>query len=208
MPIPELCSSVYPGASICMNVDPGIHLLELTFFSKLMSVAPINRPAAIRIIGSNVMTPLGLPGLAIDTLNHSTSEIHQTFTDLADSSAYPIHFFCQQGKDRTGLTAMLVQMLLFKRARVEKEISLRAIDKDYMLSATELDVEPERTERFKELANMSLPEEFAGCDSGLVGTVDDWLEKQHGGVGRYLESIGIDVGIQDRLRDILLVQEG
>lgn len=172
--------------------------------SKLIAIAPVSRPAAIRIIGEHVMTPLGLQGLAIDTLTHSTSEFCQIFTHLADSAAYPIHFFCQQGKDRTGLTAMLLQMLLFKKAGIDKTSTLEAADKDYMLSASELNVEPERTARYKELADMALPEEYAGCDSGLVKTVDAWLEEEHGGVEKYLENAGVDTAIQDRIQKILL----
>lgn len=150
------------------------------------------------------MTPLGLQGLAVDTLTHSTSEIRRIFYHLADSSAYPVHFFCQQGKDRTGLTAMLVQMLLFKRAGVDKELMLRAANKDYMLSAMELDVEPERTERYQELANMCLPEEYARCDDELVKTVDSWLEEKHDGIENYLESTGVEKEIQDRIQRNLL----
>lgn len=173
----------------------------------MISLATVNnRPAAIRILGRNVLSSLGLRGLAIDTLTHSTSEISRIFTLLADRSAYPIHLFCQQGKDRTGLSVMLLLMLLLQRKGLDESTLIKAIEVDYMLSANELDVEPERTERHRELQDMALPEEFARCDSELVKAVDQWLKQNHGGIEKYLDSVGVGPKTQDKICDILLVK--
>ena len=141
------------------------------------------------------MTPRGLTGLAIDTLNASKKEFREIFELLAQPSAYPFHLYCQQGKDRTGLTAILLLLLL--------RTPQSAINEDYLLSATEL--EPEKTERLQELRDMGLPDSYAGCDPGLVDAVVEWLSTEYGDVVGYLSSIGVAKSAQDSIRHNLLV---
>lgn len=89
---------------------------------------------------------------------------------------------------------ILIQLLL----RVPQE----TIEKDYMLSEAQL--EPEKDERLHELQEMGLPVAFANCDPKLVSAVVLWLHEQHGGVERYMLSIGVDKAMQESIRSVLL----
>lgn len=151
------------------------------------------RTQAISILGRNVMTSRGLTGLAEDSLQHCTAEVKQVFTVLADQAAYPVLVHCTQGKDRTGLTALLVLMLL--------HVPQEAIEKDYIMSESEL--RPERDEKVKELRSIGLPDDFADCPADWVKSVSTWLEERYGGVNSYLESCGVGEVMQQNVRQIL-----
>jgi protein-tyrosine phosphatase len=157
------------------------------------------RTQAISILGTNVMSQRGLSGLAIDTLTHSTSEIHALFTLLAKPSTYPVLVHCTQGKDRTGLVALLVSLLC--------GASEEGIVRDYERSGVEL--EPERVERVREIGKIGLPASFAGVEEGWVGVVCAWLEEEWGGVEGYLgRGCGISEETMGGVRSVLMVGGG
>lgn len=157
------------------------------------------RTQAISILGTNVMSQRGLSGLAIDTLTHSTAEICSLFTLLANQSTYPVLVHCTQGKDRTGLVALLVSLLC--------GASREAVERDYMRSEREL--EPEREERVKEIAKIGLPASFAGCEEGWVGVVCGWLEREWGGVEGYLlKACGVEGEVLEGVRRVLMIRAG
>jgi len=163
----------------------------------LLYTLPSYRPAAISILGKNVMAARGLSGLAIDTLTHSTSEVAQVFALLAHPANYPVLVHCTQGKDRTGLVVLLVCLLC--------GVGAEAVDGDYMRSGVEL--EPERVERVREIARIGLPASFAGCEEGWVGVVGGWLEREWGGVEGYLEKgCGVERGVLERVRGVLVAR--
>ena len=140
------------------------------------------------------MQPRGLIGLAFDTLTHSTHELLEIFTLLAEPRTYPVLIHCTQGKDRTGLAIILVLLLC--------EIPVNAIAADYRASEREL--VPERKERVTELTAMGLGEEFAGCPEGFVECVVDFLDETHGGIEKYLEAIGVGEGGKGAVRSSLI----
>ncbi|KAL1680764.1 cytochrome P450 [Schizophyllum commune] len=141
-----------------------------------------NRLAGMAIIGSEAMAPRGLLGLATDTLTSSSAEVRSMFTLLADPATYPILVHCTHGKDRTGITIILLLLLC--------EVDLNIIRADYM--ATERELEPAMDKRLNELHALALPDEFLGCPPGFVGGVAAWLQEQHGGIEGYLLSIGVN----------------
>ena len=62
---------------------------------KLLSLMAIGRRLeAISILGSEVMSPRGLTGLALDTLANSAVEIGQVLNLLADEQNYPVMIHC------------------------------------------------------------------------------------------------------------------
>ena len=142
------------------------------------------------------MQPRGLTGLGIDTLTCSTAEIHAICTVLASPPAYPLLVHCTQGKDRTGLTVILALLLC--------NIPVAAIGTDYR--ASEQALVPERAERLKEIREIGLSEEFAGCPAGFVEAVVEWLGER-GGVEGYLESVGVGAEMRARVRANLMVAE-
>lgn len=151
------------------------------------------RTEAISILGTKVMTPEGLVGLAIRSINTCMDEVRQVFEVLAAEERYPVLLHCTQGKDRTGLAVQLVLMLLGAQQD--------AIDKDYMQSQEEL--QPEREERLKEIRSIGLADEFADCHPHLVAEVVQHLDNTYGGVQAYLERCGVSADKQEAVKRIL-----
>lgn len=139
------------------------------------------------------MSPRGLTGLACDTLRYSPTEIRAVFSILSNRSRYPVLVHCAQGKDRTGLIILLVLAFL----KVEKS----AISSDYLNSEAEL--VPERDERMREIESLGLSEEFAGCPKDYVDNLERFLKDTYGSVEKYLNGIGVDQAMREKIRRIL-----
>ena len=159
------------------------------------------RRDAIKIIAENVMIKRKLIGLGTDSLDVCTAEIKEFFTVVLASlsgdggeegGAVLVH--CTQGKDRTGLTILLILLLL--------HIPFPAAEEDYMLSDREL--ASEREERISEIEPMGFPAWFAGCDPGFVKAMDEHIREKYGGIEKYLEGVGVDGEMQGRMRKALL----
>lgn len=148
------------------------------------------RTEAISILGTNVMRPAGLVGLAIRSIDTCTDEVRQVFELLAREENYPVLLHCTQGKDRTGLVVQLVLMLL--------GVEQSAIKDDYMRSQEEL--QPEREERLKEIRTIGLTDGFADCDEQLVGAVEEHINRNYPNVEGYLERCGVSVGTQNAVK--------
>ena len=170
--------------------------LSWSSLAKLMTLMTLGyRTEGIAILGREVMQPRGLTGLGVDTLDFSGEQIKEVFQVLAEESSYPVLVHCTQGKDRTGLVILLALLLC--------GVDIPAISDDYVMSQKEL--EPEMKDRLKEIQSIGLDESFAGCPSDFVAIVTNHLDSHYGGVGKYLEHIGVDSRIQHnvkgRLRD-------
>ncbi|KAL9624467.1 MAG: hypothetical protein Q9160_001430 [Pyrenula sp. 1 TL-2023] len=137
------------------------------------------------------MSPRGLTGLGCDTLRYSSTGIHSVFSILSNQSRYPVLVHCAQGKDRTGLIILLILALL----KVEKS----AISSDYLKSEAELVSEHE--ERMREIESLGLSEEFAGCPKDYVDNLEKFLKDTYGGVERYLNGIGVDQAMQEKIQN-------
>jgi protein-tyrosine phosphatase len=151
------------------------------------------RLEAISILGKNVMLPHGLVGLGYDSLKYCGREIAEALRAFLDPGSYGILVHCTQGKDRTGLIACLILLLL--------EVPLEAITYDYRLSEDEL--LPEREARVKEMATIGLTEEFAGCPVDWIEKMDVYLREKDGGVKGYLKGIGFGEEEQAELLRVL-----
>lgn len=134
------------------------------------------RTEAIKIIGENVMAKRGLTGLAKDSLKHCRAEIKSVFDVLANEENWPVLVHCTQGKDRTGLVVLLVLGLL--------GVSKEDVSRDYLLSVPGL--EEDREERVIAISSIGLPEEFAGCPEDWVEEVLGEIEREYGGVEKFL----------------------
>ncbi|KAA8575276.1 hypothetical protein EYC84_004459 [Monilinia fructicola] len=138
------------------------------------------RLEAISILGREVMQPRGLLGLGFDTIHHCGPELATVLRTYCFPSNYPILAHCTQGKDRTGLTIALVLFIL--------EIPIEAISHDYLMSEKKL--LPERESRLKEIHEIGLSDDFAGCPTDFIEKTYEYLEKSYGGVQNYLTTIG------------------
>ncbi|KAL9096102.1 MAG: hypothetical protein Q9165_001625 [Trypethelium subeluteriae] len=148
------------------------------------------RLEAISILGTNVMRERGLHGLAIDTLNASGVEFHQIFKILADETNLPVMIHCTQGKDRTGISILLVLLLL--------RVPLEAIEYDYLLSEPEL--LPERESKLEDIRAIGLTDDFAGCPPDFVTRVSGHINEKFGSVEQYLLSIGVTEDLQSKVK--------
>lgn len=147
----------------------------------------------IAILGKEIMQPKGLIGLGRDTLDHCGPEIKQVFDVLGDEAAYPIVIHCTQGKDRTGISVLLALLLC--------DVDIDAITADYVKS--ELELEPEKEERMKEIKSIGLDETFAQCPPDFCPSIKEYLETKHGGIRKFLASIGVDEEQQETIRNNL-----
>ncbi|THV46215.1 hypothetical protein BGAL_0405g00010 [Botrytis galanthina] len=138
------------------------------------------RLEAIGILGRQVLQPRGLIGLGYDTIHHCGPEIASVLRTYCSPENYPILAHCTQGKDRTGLTIALILFIL--------EIPIEAISHDYLMSEEKL--LPERESRLKEIHEIGLSDDFAGCPVDFIEKIYEYLENTYGGVGDYLTTIG------------------
>ena len=152
------------------------------------------RTQAIAILGNEVMAPRGLIELGKDSLDHGTSELRGIFSLIADSKNFPILVHCTQGKDRTGIVVLLLLLLC--------DVPFGAISADYMASEREL--ASERDERLKEMREVGMGEEFASCPAEWAEEMVRYVQEVHGGVGKYMERIGVDKGTQERIRQTII----
>ncbi|GKZ94582.1 hypothetical protein AnigIFM59636_007957 [Aspergillus niger] len=183
------------------------------FFKVLALVASGYRSTAVQIVGQQVMSPRGLVGLGIDTLDSSYGEMKTLFdlfssitssttdgndkeSDGFEDSAYPVLIHCTQGKDRTGLIVLLLLLLV---ADVVPEEAMR---EDYLRSEGELAIEME--ERMKEVRLLGLSEDYTKCPRHFVETIRAHLEDRYGGVQGYLGTVGVGREQLENIRRVLL----
>ena len=153
------------------------------------------RNEGISILGEKVMQPRGLTGLGIDTLDSSHQELRKFFDVLGKPDNYPLLIHCTQGKDRTGLTVLLILALL--------HVDAQWIQTDYLMSEKEL--EPEKEERMKEITSFGLTEEFAGCPVDFVERVFAHINGKYGSVEKYLDDASIDASLQGAVKKNLAI---
>ncbi|KAI1312841.1 protein-tyrosine phosphatase-like protein [Xylaria venustula] len=146
------------------------------------------RVQAIRIMGQEVMQPLGLVGLSIVTLDAAGPEIVEALQILSSAQTRTTLVHCTQGKDRTGMIIALALLAL--------HIPQEAISHDYGLSQSGL--KPERDARLAEMLQIGLTPGWGDCPPDFIGRVKTHLDARYGGVEGYLDSIGF--GAEDRVR--------
>ncbi|KAK0652233.1 tyrosine/serine protein phosphatase [Cercophora newfieldiana] len=173
-------------------------LSQLSFWSfiKLLFLFIFGfRMRAIRILGSEVMLPRGLVGLALDTLDKSGPEIAQTLNSFLEPGALPALIHCTQGKDRTGIIVILVLLIL----GVPQDV----IDFDYQLTDEALFADPEKDSRLAEIREIGLTDDWGETSKILVACTIQHLDSCYGGLDVYLDGIGFHSGKREQLKEIL-----
>ena len=117
-------------------------------------------------------------------------------------SSFPLLIHCTQGKDRTGLTILIILLCLQSSPSVLSDL---AIDHDYQLSRAGL--LPIRDKMVVEVTgDAGLPAYFADIHPNFVEEMVKFIEQNWGGIPGYLTSIGLDAdAIIGELRERLLV---
>lgn len=151
------------------------------------------RMQAIAVLGREVMQPRGLLGLGCDTLDASGPEVAAGLASLLEPQGLPILIHCTQGKDRTGIMVVLVLLIC--------AVPVEAIQYDYHLSDEKL--LSEEQSRLVEIREMGLGDDFAKTAPGFVRGIVDHLESRHGGLAKYLDSIGFGEDMRASMRERL-----
>ena len=169
--------------------------LKYSSLAKLVFLMAMGyRTQGISVLGKEIMLPKGLIGLGIDTLDHSGPEIKQIFDVLSEESSYPVLLHCTQGKDRTGISVLLVLLLC--------NVDINSIAADYVQSEPEL--EPEKEDRMKEIRSIGLDETFAQCPPDFCLKIQEHLDSHYGGIEDYLERVGVGKDQQSKVRATVL----
>ena len=131
--------------------------------------------------------------------------IRHAFERFADPEHYPVLEHCTAGKDRTGAVAALLLMLL--------GVPRATIIEDYVLTGELIDVQA-LIARWENLlrTNKSVPagvtlEDWMpvlGCPVEAIERLIDWTDREYGGIGGFLTSIGVAPETQAAVRRILL----
>ncbi|PWY76192.1 putative tyrosine/serine protein phosphatase [Aspergillus heteromorphus CBS 117.55] len=175
-------------------------------FFKVLALAAVGyRTDAVTIVGQQVMSPRGLIGLGIDTLDSSFGEMRDLFDlfatlpaaagDSASAATYPVIVHCTQGKDRTGLIIFLLLLIV-------GTVPVDAMTADYVRSEGELLVEAE--ERMKEIRVLGLSEDYTKCPGGFTREIHAHLDTRYGGVEGYLAQVGVSAAKLERIRSVLM----
>ncbi|KAF2728370.1 hypothetical protein EJ04DRAFT_581396 [Polyplosphaeria fusca] len=166
----------------------------LEFFKLIWLMMLGYRTDGIKVLAPHINS-MGLNGLGTSSLDVCTSEVRQFFEILANEKQWPLFVHCTQGKDRTGLTVMLVLLLL----GVEGPL----IEQDYLFSEGEL--EAEMDDRISEIRTIGLSPSFARCSPDFTQTVVQHIAEKHGSVENYLKGVGVTIEMQTTVKKILLV---
>jgi protein-tyrosine phosphatase len=132
-------------------------------------------------------------------LDNAQTGLATVLTTLAEPGALPAMVHCMAGKDRTGL----VVALLLAIAGVPDE----TIVEDYALTATFQTEEYRAAARRRAESNGYEWEQYQrllGCPPEFMQRTLAYLDERHGGIDRYLRTIGLDEAHITTLRDALV----
>jgi protein-tyrosine phosphatase len=142
----------------------------------------------------------------INILEANKDGIEEAFERYADPSQYPILVHCTAGKDRAGVTAALLLLLL--------DVPETTIVEDYMLTSELVDIQKKMDdmEGYLELFASIVPAgvtvvdwmPMLGCVQHSMENLLDYIDMEYNGVEGFLESIGITSSQQQAIRDVLL----
>ena len=82
------------------------------------------------------------------------------------------------------------------------DVPIDAVTYDYTLSEEGLLSEKEK--RMVEIREIGLTEEFASAPREWIGKMHEHLAEKYGGLREYLEAIGVDGSVQEKITEVLL----
>lgn len=136
---------------------------------------------------------------------------HEILVDHAPSYQYmferllgghiPLLFNCSAGKDRTGVAAALILTVL--------DVPYQTILEDYLDTNKYFDLRRlfragRGENRLLETCDAETLMPLAAADADYLAAMFESLERDHGGVDRYLATLGVDAAAKERLQGLLL----
>nr|KAJ3417957.1 hypothetical protein HK105_000551 [Polyrhizophydium stewartii] len=166
-----------------------VGVLRLFGFKRLSNSVGIKRS----ILGRE-----GLVGLNKVLLEGAQKDIRRIMDICADESSYPVIVHCSAGKDRTGLTIALLQLL----AGVPDDVVVA----DYAISETLLS--QRMGNLLVDVGRMGLGDQFAKSPPEVMVATIELIKTKYGGINAYLESIGVSKDQQRRICELLADKTG
>lgn len=117
---------------------------------------------------------------------------------MAGEDRAPLVFHCTSGKDRTGLLAVLVHLIL----GVDLDLALADFERS-TLALAEIKAQMAVRYHFADALTPERLELMAGADRAWVHAALDAIGGP-GSLPEWLDSIGVDAALRQRLRDLLL----
>mmetsp|Transcript_37090 Transcript_37090/g.51168 ORF Transcript_37090/g.51168 Transcript_37090/m.51168 type:complete len:126 (+) Transcript_37090:233-610(+) len=113
---------------------------------------------------------------------------------MLDESSFPMMYYCQHGKDRTGLVStFLLWSLGLPRDKIIAE---------YHQSELNLSVIQETVH--SDFQSIGAIEEFEKTPAEVLEASLDYIESKYKGISNYLRLCGISITLQNRLKAIFL----
>jgi len=153
-----------------------------------------NRVEAKQAVSGHVLNRVGMPQMYEMMIESCKEEICSILKILASPNIQPVLFFCQHGKDRTGLIAMSVLSCL----GVEEE----ALIYEYRLSEWRLF--PISDLVHSDMVGVGLNEEFEGTPPDVMRRTLEFIRSRYGSVSQYLNSAGFGQVWQEQIRKVYL----
>lgn len=133
---------------------------------------------------------------------HAQRAYHKILEVFANNESGATIFHCSEGKDRTGLAAVLILYIL--------GVDMETIRQDYLYSNYMLNDYRARMDKkiIKEGGNYSLRaavRSLGGVANEYLDTALILMEENYGSIDNYLEeALGVDAALKQRLRDLYL----
>lgn len=144
-------------------------------------------------VTKEAMNPMGLFGLYKTLLVHAGGRIAEALRICTDQSNYPIVFFCDSGKDRTGL----VVAVLLRACLASKDDVVR----DYRCSGPAL--QSVTDQMLQEYRAQGLSEEFIQASEQTMLNALNYIDETWGSVHAYLAYAGFSQEEQQQLQTCL-----
>jgi protein-tyrosine phosphatase len=129
----------------------------------------------------------------LDTAGHIIAEAVHTVA-VSDG---PVVFHCAAGKDRTGILAAIIELLV--------GVPRRVVVGDYELTNQVIEQICERLARFDTYTNVRVnPWSHFRCQPAVMEGFVDLLDERHGGAAGWARDTGLDDADIIHLRDLLL----
>jgi len=142
--------------------------------------------SAARIVSTH-MNQIGLLGLYKLFLDDCQSQINEILTYFLDIRNYPIMYFCNIGKDRTGV----ISALLLSIIGVPDEFIIA----DYALTQQIIHyADYQRT-----MQKVGLKKEFLDAPAEVMQATLTYIRVKYGSVSAYLTKIGFNIDKQQKL---------
>jgi len=149
-----------------------------------------DKMSAAKVVSSH-MNQIGLLGLYKLFLDQCQAQICEVLTHFLDVRNFPIMYFCNIGKDRTGVISALILAII--------EVPNEYIIADYVLTQQIIHyADYQRT-----MKKVGLKKEFMDAPADVMEATLDYINTKYGGVSEFLTKIGFGIDKQYKLKKLV-----